>query len=511
MFILLYSRDGRTNRHQLAPGDTIVGRAPICDLQIDDPSISRRHVRFRVHGDHCVLTDLGGRNGTFVNGEQVTEREVQPGDAVVLGRFPLRVDRAAPEPVVLSDNHSIVQPERLMARPVDEPVATQPGVTPVVTVDRLTVLLESMAAHLTHWRSPADLAERIVTVAFTVLPIDRAFLLIVDETTGELRPRVCRTRDGLPFRATLNRAIVRRALQEGDAIFGVDAAFDSHQGADTGHHPSPRSFICTPLPGRAGMLGVLIVDHPDASALSPADFEVGVSLARHAAGLLDHAANTWRSFAETRLRDRLLLHHPPAHIERLMDGEARADRRREADTHDVTVLAAAVSVRDRHALGAQAVLLAVTQVFNLLCDAAFAEGGSLVRFDGDIAVFVFGGAVAASDHADAALRAAEAGLRSAPPLSGGPDVSIRIALDTGPALVATIDAAGRHEPVIVGDVLPIALSAAGTRAADGLILLTSRTRSRLSGSLELDRIGPLGTKRLELFGLRVQAADDRVS
>jgi hypothetical protein len=90
-------------------------------------------------------------------------------------------------------------------------------------------------------------------------------------------------------------------------------------------------------------------------------------------------------------------------------------------------------------------------------------------------------------------------------------VAIRIALDTGPALVATIDAAGRHEPVIVGDVLPIALSAAGTRAADGVILLTSRTRSRLSGPLDMDRIGPLGTKRLELFGLRVPAADDRVS
>ena len=89
MFVLLYTRDGDTCRHLLRPGDTVVGRAPICDLTIDDPSISRRHVRFRVHGDHGVLTDLGGRNGTFLNGEQVTEARVKAGDTVVGGRVVL--------------------------------------------------------------------------------------------------------------------------------------------------------------------------------------------------------------------------------------------------------------------------------------------------------------------------------------------------------------------------------------------------------------------------------------
>src|SRR5262249_43736870 len=82
MLTLLYTRDGRTCRHELTPGDTIVGRASICDLTIEDPSISRRHARFRFHGERCVLTDLGGRNGTFLNGEQVTEAQVHPGDAI---------------------------------------------------------------------------------------------------------------------------------------------------------------------------------------------------------------------------------------------------------------------------------------------------------------------------------------------------------------------------------------------------------------------------------------------
>ncbi|HXW08809.1 MAG TPA: FHA domain-containing protein [Vicinamibacterales bacterium] len=502
MFFLLYTRDGRTTRHQLAPGDTVVGRAPICDLQIDDPSISRRHVRFRVHGDHCVLTDLGGRNGTFVNGEQVTEAELQPGDAVVLGRFPLRLDRAAPDPLVLSDNHSIVRPETLVLRPLDDQPATRAGLAPALSADRLIILLDEISLQLARWHTPADLADRIATVAFNALPIDRVFLLLVDDQTGELQPRVVRTREGRPLRVSLNRTIVRRAMAEGAAVMGADVAFDSHQGADTGHHPAPRAFICAPMRGANGMLGILYVDHHDATALTPGDFEVCLALARHAAAVLDHALTTWRSYAETRLRDRLLLHHPPTVVERLIESARRPGHGREAETREVTLLAAGLAIRHPQATNASAMLQAVTDGFNTLCDAAFLEEGSLVRFDGDVALFIFGLPPATEDHADRGLRAADAMRQGLASLPAGPELLLRIALDTGPAIAGTIHTAGRHAHVVLGDVLRNALTVIGARAESGLILLTSRTRAKLSSIPELQPVGPLGSSQLELFGCR---------
>ena len=88
-----------------------MGRAPACDLPIDDASISRRHARFRVHGDRCRVLDLGGRNGTFVNGELVTEVEVRHGDTVVLGRLPLHVETIDAQALaVLSDEHAMLEP-----------------------------------------------------------------------------------------------------------------------------------------------------------------------------------------------------------------------------------------------------------------------------------------------------------------------------------------------------------------------------------------------------------------
>jgi class 3 adenylate cyclase len=254
------------------------------------------------------------------------------------------------------------------------------------------------------------------------------------------------------------------------------------------------------------MLGVLFVDHPDPSALSSADLEAVLALARHGAPLLEHAVSTWQSFADTRLRDRLLLHHPPSVVEQLTESR-QAERARAAETCDVTVLAAAVTIRDRHAVDPPAILQTVTHVFNVLCDSAFAEGGSLVRFDGDVAVFVFGSPLRSADHADRALRAAEAMCLATAAHPGGPEVLLRLALDTGPSIVAIVDAGGRHVHVVLGDVLPVLLGPALSRADGGGIVVTSRTRNRLTAPPDMQPMGPLGTKQLELYGHRVGSGD----
>jgi hypothetical protein len=55
----------------LNPGEYFVGRSPSCNLTLEDPLVSRRHVRITVSDDQALLDDLGSRNGTLVNGEPV--------------------------------------------------------------------------------------------------------------------------------------------------------------------------------------------------------------------------------------------------------------------------------------------------------------------------------------------------------------------------------------------------------------------------------------------------------
>ncbi|MGZ6977408.1 MAG: FHA domain-containing protein [Acidimicrobiia bacterium] len=57
------------------PGPPIVvGRDPECDIVIDDPLVSRHHVRFTYDGTHWFFEDLGSSRGTYFDGRRTTGR-----------------------------------------------------------------------------------------------------------------------------------------------------------------------------------------------------------------------------------------------------------------------------------------------------------------------------------------------------------------------------------------------------------------------------------------------------
>ncbi len=55
------------------------GRHPACEISFDavrDLDASSRHAELRPGGPHWVLVDLGSANGTFVDGQRITELRV---------------------------------------------------------------------------------------------------------------------------------------------------------------------------------------------------------------------------------------------------------------------------------------------------------------------------------------------------------------------------------------------------------------------------------------------------
>lgn len=74
-------------RFDPAPGVTVtIGRDPTSTIVLDDPLVSRRHAMLMRQGPNFLVRNAHARNGTQVNGRDVQQAELTPGDRLTVGR-----------------------------------------------------------------------------------------------------------------------------------------------------------------------------------------------------------------------------------------------------------------------------------------------------------------------------------------------------------------------------------------------------------------------------------------
>jgi pSer/pThr/pTyr-binding forkhead associated (FHA) protein len=86
----------------------MIGRGEECDIALPDRQVSRLHARIEWQGDSYYLVDLGSKNGTHLNGQEVrdTPASLHDGDEIQIAlRFKLAfVDAGATAPLSLSSD-----------------------------------------------------------------------------------------------------------------------------------------------------------------------------------------------------------------------------------------------------------------------------------------------------------------------------------------------------------------------------------------------------------------------
>lgn len=82
-----------------------LGRAaPGFELLADDAELSRRHAVIRREEEGTlVVEDLGSRNGTWVNGERIERRRLEPGDTIRVGETTFELVAAGPPSLLYDD------------------------------------------------------------------------------------------------------------------------------------------------------------------------------------------------------------------------------------------------------------------------------------------------------------------------------------------------------------------------------------------------------------------------
>jgi transcriptional regulator with GAF, ATPase, and Fis domain len=88
-FVLLNTDDAGKS-YPIADTTLKIGKSPDNDVVIDSPTVSRNHLVINRQGDRFLVQDLGSTNGTFIDGAQVREAYLKPGQLLELGDVQLR-------------------------------------------------------------------------------------------------------------------------------------------------------------------------------------------------------------------------------------------------------------------------------------------------------------------------------------------------------------------------------------------------------------------------------------
>lgn len=81
---------GRT--YELNVEKTTVGRVEDNAFQIAEPSVSSHHAEIILKGSDVLIKDLNSTNGTFINGEKISEAVLKPGQTLKFGQVELRLE-----------------------------------------------------------------------------------------------------------------------------------------------------------------------------------------------------------------------------------------------------------------------------------------------------------------------------------------------------------------------------------------------------------------------------------
>ena len=274
--------------------DVEVGRTALADVELGDPSVSRRHATLARHGDAWILTDLGSQNGTTVNGKRLREpAALRDGDEVRFGAVVLEF-RSPPESgakrptsdVNLSDLSQTVLHSLKASSAVDALLSG--GGAPDLA--RRLQLVYDVGTVLSETLDEEQLLGRVLDELFAVFPkADHGFVLLADADTGDVRTAAVRSRsEGGPL--AMSRTIVQDVIRNRRGVLSIDALLDERfPEAESIQILGIRSLVCVPMLAHDETPGVITLyssaaaqsfDRDDMALLLALASQAGLALSR---------------------------------------------------------------------------------------------------------------------------------------------------------------------------------------------------------------------------------------
>lgn len=523
-----------------------VGRAVTNDCPVVDPTISRQHAELRIVPGGLAVKDSGSSNGTFVNGVQITDSVVVPGDQLTFGKVSFRVELLTAEMPAVATQAAVqadaptgvtpvaprgaVPPPAAPAppAPAQAPGTVRPGATIVRQIPRtgqfgalgenasiqahladatdasekdrrkLAILLE-VSKGLTRATDVHALLVKIAEYAFQTLEADRCAILLMDDQR-QLQPSISRDRRGTEASNEIPQSIARTAVDEKVAVLSDDAGEDQRFTGASVLLQKVRSAMCVPLIGSEDRaLGVLYVDNFSLKRFNESDLDFLIAFSGIAAVALENGQFAERIRREALARsnfERFFTPHLAARIASSPDAvKLGGDKRRVAvlfsDIRGFTALSETMNPDTMATL--------LTEYFTEMVECVFRHAGTLDKFIGDSVMAQWGAPIGEPDDCDRAMHAALDMLTELERLNtrwrgeGRPTLQIGIGLNVGDVFAGNIGSDRRLEYTVIGDPVNVASRLCGA-AGPGEILLSDAFRSALGSPPPLEPLPAMELK-----------------
>ena len=236
-----------------------VGRAPDNDIQINDRSVSRKHLRIFKRGDHFFVEDLNSQNGTWIFG-----KELEPGqECHVTEGLPIGIGSILISLVEGNSEEDLVTQYSMdLLEPTGKKWRNLPHNNRRISDRRHLELIHEVSTALMQSLHINEIAEKIMDFVFACLKrIDSGAILLFEKETGGLKEIIVKSKeDGEEIVFTYSRTIVNRVIREGKAVIMSDTSKEEREDlSDSIEMMRVKSIMCVPLIFKSEVRGAIYV------------------------------------------------------------------------------------------------------------------------------------------------------------------------------------------------------------------------------------------------------------
>lgn len=287
-----------------------IGRDPNCDINIDDPGLSRTHAEIIRDGETLLFVDLGSLNGSLINGRRVSHRVLAAGDKVKIGDSAFLVIGEDPgEPFHWDENDPLIaktisldhfngQLQGVASGPIKSTHRVRDRESREgLKIARLTKNLETIyraGNAIISIQNPDEMLDQIAETLLGVYQdVERVCILLKGKNgISRFEPKIIKTRPDLPpgpFR--LSRSILSKSVGEEMCILAGDAHSDQRFLASKSIMSMKiRSVMCAPLISKGSVLGAIYLDNRKApNCFDEDDLALLSALANQSAVAIENA------------------------------------------------------------------------------------------------------------------------------------------------------------------------------------------------------------------------------